>query len=120
MPDRPMLLAGLASPAAAAIRLLNDQLRTTGTGGAIVISRGVAALGPAAVAAIQAAVRAFDTFGAGNDPYGEHDFGSFLRDGEWIVWKIDYYDSTGRRGSPDPANPAVTTRVLTIMLAAEY
>ncbi|MFZ2108608.1 MAG: DUF3768 domain-containing protein [Roseiarcus sp.] len=34
--------------------------------------------------------------------------------------KIDYYDRATEMGSPDPADPAATTRVLTIMLADEY
>ena len=35
-------------------------------------------------------------------------------------WKIDYYDANLEYGSDDPANDAVTTRVLTIMEASEY
>ena len=37
-----------------------------------------------------------------------------------LFWKIDYYDHSMQHGSPDPADPAVTERVMTIMLAAEY
>jgi len=37
-----------------------------------------------------------------------------------VFWKIDAYDSELRFGSDDPADPAVTRRVLTIMLASEY
>ncbi len=55
-----------------------------------------------------------------NDPFGEHDFGAFEQNGERIVWKIDYYDLAMEFGSPDPADPYQTTRVLTIMLAGEY
>ncbi len=32
-------------------------------------------------------------------------------------WKIEYYDRATEMGSPDPADPAVTTRVLTITRA---
>jgi Protein of unknown function (DUF3768) len=55
-----------------------------------------------------------------NDPHGEHDFGSFEYSGQTIFWKIDYYDMRLKWGSPDPADPAVTRRVLTILLAEEY
>jgi hypothetical protein len=41
-------------------------------------------------------VRDFVDFTEDNDPYGEHDFGSFTVSGVKIFWKIDYYDeSTG-------------------------
>ncbi|MDI3326206.1 DUF3768 domain-containing protein [Pontibacterium granulatum] len=56
----------------------------------------------------------------GNDPYGEHNFGSFEHNGVRCFWKIDYYDKLKARGSEDPADLDQTLRVLTIMLAAEY
>jgi hypothetical protein len=56
----------------------------------------------------------------GNDPYGERDFGAFELAGEKLIWKIDYYDRMLRDASPDPADPAVTRRVLTLMLASDY
>ena len=65
-------------------------------------------------------VATFDDFSADNDPHGEHDFGSFDLAGDKFFWKIDYYDPTLEFGSDDPADPSKTTRVLTLMLAAEY
>jgi hypothetical protein len=40
--------------------------------------------------------------------------------GSTIFWKIDYFDLKLKWHSPDAANPDVTHRVLTIMLACEY
>ncbi len=99
---------------------LNDAFRTTGQGGRLYMTAGVAALGAALVAKICAGVRAFSEFNPDNDPHGEHDFGSVEVDGHGVFWKIDYYESTLSYGSEDPADPTVTTRVLTIMLREEY
>lgn len=65
-------------------------------------------------------IAAFDAFTEGNNPHGEHDFGTVSLGLERYFWKIDYYDSSLQLGSPDPADPAVTVRVLTIMRADEY
>src|SRR5664280_3436939 len=54
------------------------------------------------------------------DPHEEHDFGSFQADGQTIFFKIDYFDKNLTYHSPDPSDPAVTERVITIMLADEY
>ena len=54
------------------------------------------------------------------NPYGEHDFGSVDLNGGRYFWKIDYYDNDLTAHSPDPADPDVTRRVLTIMCAGEY
>jgi hypothetical protein len=40
-------------------------------------------------------------------------------DGHAIVWVIDYFERSYRIASPDPADPTVTARVLTVMLADE-
>ena len=37
-----------------------------------------------------------------------------------VFFKIDYYDKSLTFHSPDPADPAVTERIITIMLAEEY
>ena len=102
------------------IRRLNDGLRCRGTGGQLAITRGVLALGESMVPQVVEAVRTFDAFTPDNDPYGEHDFGSIEIAGSKIFWKIDYFDRNLQWGSPDPADPAVTSRVLTVMLASEY
>ena len=69
---------------------------------------------------LNAKIQEFDAFDDANDPYGEHDFGSCEHRGRKVFWKIDYYDKTLESGSENPADPAITTRVLTIMLADEY
>lgn len=105
---------------AQAIACLNDRLRTTLQGGRVLVTRGIEALGPDALQRIVAAVRKFSTFTEDNDPFGEHDFGVVEGCGPKIFWKIDYYDNALSMHSPDPTDPAVTTRVLTILLAEEY
>jgi len=102
------------------IRQLNDAFRTTLEGGKCFFTPGVSDMGVPFATAALAAVKAFDTFTPDNDPYGEHDFGSFEIGEERLFWKIDYYDTTLRFGSKDPADPRQTKRVLTIMLAEEY
>jgi uncharacterized protein DUF3768 len=108
------------------IRTLNDAFRTHPFIGAalasneLVITRGVADYGNDFADRAVTAVRRFSDFTEDNDPYGEHDFGSFDLDAVKLFWKIDYYDRKLEYGSPDPADPAVTRRVLTILLAEEY
>ena len=69
-----------------------------------------------------AKLKSFDTFTNDNDPYGEHDFGSFELDGHKLFWKIDYFENgTGlMTGAETPEISATTDRILTIMLAEEY
>ena len=109
-----------SSDSVARIRHLNDAFRRTFVGGAVVVTAGVEALPAAKRKAILAKVRAFDAFTEDNDPHGEHDFG-VIEDGDVrCFWKIDYCDREMELMSPDPSDPDVTTRVLTIMLADEY
>ncbi len=102
------------------IRALNDELRQHLLGGLAVMTPGVAALGPAAVERIVKTIAVFDDFCHANDPHEEHDFGSFETEGHTIFFKIDYFDRSLSAHSPDPADPSVTERVITIMLAEEY
>ena len=99
---------------------LNDAFRRSLTGGVLIMTRGVIALGLTHQVRILEAVAAFDSFGPDDDPYGEHDFGALEVEGTRLFWKIDYFDRALTGHSPDPADPSVTTRVLTIMLAEEY
>ena len=82
---------------------------------------GIEARGLEAILDIWRSVRAFDTFTEANDPYGEHDFGAFDHPlAGKVFWKIDYYDADLAFGSPDPQDPVLTRRVLTVLLAEEY
>ncbi len=99
------------------IRELNDQARQTLTGCRVLITPGVRALD--ATAAILALVQQYSDFTPDNDPYAEHDFGNFSFAGETVFWKFDYYDLDLTMHSPDPAEPDVTARVLTILLGSE-
>lgn len=102
------------------IRTLNDNLRKHLLGGGAVITTGIAALGPEAVARLVQTIAVFDNFCHASDPYEEHDFGSFQFDDVDVLFKIDYYDKSLTYHSPDPGDPAVTERVITIMRADEY
>jgi Protein of unknown function (DUF3768) len=81
-------------------------------------------------------VETFDAFTEDNDPHEERDFGCIYQVGDdrWtterprvredererVFWKLDYFDRELRFASDDAADPAITRRVLTIMLADEY
>lgn len=103
---------------AAKIRALNDHARQNFMGCRVVITQGVQAMEN--VPDLLDQVRWYDAFTPDNDPYGEHDFGSFRYAGETVFWKIDYFDVDMTMHSLDPSDAAVTIRVLTIMLADEY
>ena len=107
------------------IRDLNDLFRR----GTIEVSQalgrkymtsGITGLGLPTCIEIGKKVMQFDDFSEDNNPFEEHDFGSFKHDGHTIFWKIDYYTPDLKHGSPDPSDPGVTSRVLTVMLASEY
>lgn len=108
-----------SNPEPSAVAAFNDAHRRS-PGPGWVLTTGVQDLGGGLVAEAIAAVVSFDRFDADNDPYGERDFGAVSVQGRRLFWKIDYFDLALRGASPDPADPALTRRVLTLMLASEY
>ena len=102
------------------IRELNDTLRVTLSGGRVVMTDTVAAMSESDRAAAFHAMMGFNQFNEDNDPYGEHDCAIFTVGKQRFLFKISYYDKSLERGSEDPSNPDITTRVLHLMLASEY
>ena len=102
------------------IRELNDQLRCKGIGGRVLITCGVEALGLDGARDVLTAVARFNDFSEDNDPWGEHDCAVLTVNGCRIIFKTDYYDRDLQFHSPDASDPAVTERVLTVMLSEEY
>lgn len=104
----------------ATIQRLNDRLRKTGQGGQVLITDGILERGLDFARKVVGQIAAFDSFSEENDPWGEHDCAGLQVDGQRVLWKIDYYDRRMEFLSPNPADPKVTCRVLTIMLSSEY
>ena len=121
----------------ARIARLNDLARSAmGVACTAVATVGFRSLPASDQSRVRELIETFDAFDDDNDPHGERDFGTIyqLGDGRWttdrprvrddererVFWKLDCYDRELQFGSEDAANPAVTRRVLTIMLADEY
>ena len=119
------------------IARLNDLARRAmGVACTAVATVGFRSLPDTDQSCVRELIETYDAFDADNDPHGERDFGTIyqLGDGCWtterprlrhdererVFWKFDYYDRDLQFGSEDAANPAITRRVLTIMLAQEY
>ncbi len=102
------------------IAVLNDAFRVTFLGGTVCVTAAVHERGAQFVKDALRAVRDFDGFDEGNDPYGEHDFGSLTVDGQRLTWKIDYFDPSMLHHAPDPADRNTTRRLLTVMFPEEY
>lgn len=108
-------------PDSATIAELNDQFRENPhSRGKLVMTATVAAKGPYfALKCIEAIRHA--VFEKGNDPYGERDFCTIEVDGQKVWLKIDCYDKHDQNyGSEDPADPAKTLRVGTLMFPSDY
>lgn len=104
----------------ATISRLNDLLRMQGIGGRIVATIGVQNLNHETRGKVIEAIRTFDNFSEGNDPHGEHDFGTVEVAGTEYFFKIDYYDPSLKYGAEDPSDPENTARIMTVMQADEY
>jgi hypothetical protein len=107
-------------PDANRIAALNDRARQTFADCRVCITPGLQALGDEMLHTILLAVQKFNKFTPDNDPYEEHDFGKIEVGEHMIFWKFDYYDLDLSMHSPDPSDPTVTARVLTVLLADEY
>lgn len=105
-------------PTEASVRIaeLNDAFRQNPVG--YMYTVGIMALDPVLLCDIVTRIQDFNKFTEENDPYGEHDFGSFEIRGHKIFWKIDYYDEWLKHGT-EPLDPKCR-RILTVMLAEEY
>jgi hypothetical protein len=101
------------------IARLNDEFRSTFEDGRALMSAAVTALPTEVRAAAIVAVQAHTVFINDDDPYEDHDWARFELGGQRFVWIIDCHDETHPYVSKDPCNLDVTTRVLTLMLAAD-
>ena len=98
----------------ASVAVLNDQFRESGFG--ITLTNGVQSVQD--LPGLLQAIREYDKFDTGNDPWGEHDFGRLDWHGDKVFWKIDYYNETLDEWE-DPLLGSCR-RIMTVMLAEEY
>ncbi|MDE2442074.1 MAG: DUF3768 domain-containing protein [Betaproteobacteria bacterium] len=113
-------ISGAGTSRAATIAHLNDQLRKTGEGGTIMITQNLRRVTGFDAQVLARALATYEGFDADNDPHGEHDFGDLMLWGYDLLFKVDYFDKASEFGSDDPANPDLTHRVLTVMLAFDW
>lgn len=71
------------------IKTLNDTFRQTFTGGRVMLTTGINAKSQDDIAKILSEVRQFNHFTKANNPYNEHDLGSFNYKGEKIFFSIN-------------------------------
>ncbi len=98
----------------------HDELRQYLLGGIAGITPGVAALGQAAVERIVKRIAVYDRFLSRERSIRGARFRCVRDRRVRVLFKIDYFDKILQHVSPDPADPAVTEQVITIMLAKEY
>jgi hypothetical protein len=108
----------------ARIRELNDELRAKRLvrNGKIIITGDLTneVDDRGKIMAILDAIRDFNDFPKGNDPYREHDFGRFTVGDDTFIFKIDYYALDEAALSPHPEDPATTIRVMSVFYAHDY
>ncbi len=104
------------------VREFNDAFRESFDPklGIVVTTAGVDALSSSLRTTALRRVMAHEPLAAFTDLTREHDFACFEIAGHRFSFKIDCYDPKLQHRSPDPKDPAKSTRVLTLMLAAEY
>ena len=102
------------------IARLNDEFRSTFEDGPVLMTARVIALPVELRSAAIVGVQGHTVFAQDDDPYEEHDWASFELGGQHFVWTIDCYDETRTYASKNPCDPDITTRVLTLMLAADF
>ena len=103
----------------ALVRMKNDELRQTlvpSSDASVILSREVSQ--HPALQHILEAVRTFDDFNDGNDPYKEHDFGAVKVTGELFYFQMSHYDKDPRRNSD--AMHGYNHFVITVMHSSEY
>ena len=122
---------------AARIARLNDRARQAmGLACTAFVTVGFRSLPDADQSRVRKLIKTYDAFDEDSDAHGERDFGAVyqLGAGRWatersrlredererVFWKFDYYDRAMRFAGEDAADPAITRRVLTIMLADEH
>jgi len=94
---------------------LNDQLRTNFTGGRVQMTPSVHELDARLRGRALYAMSKYKTF----DEDSEHDCGVFIFAGYSFEWHIEYRAINGAGLSPDPADPAATSRVLTLYVGSD-
>ena len=104
----------------ARIRELNDALRSSFTGGKVMMTASVMQLPDMVRATALTMMAQFEAFDEKNDPYGEHDFGRFELCNRTFLFQISYFGRTYDEPSDDPADPERTRRVIVLMLAQDY
>jgi hypothetical protein len=101
------------------IQTIDDHLRKNPTADVAIMTPGIAALGREATDRIIKTITTFDDFCCANDPYEDHDAGSFEAEGRTISFKIDHFERPPVSPSLEPTQQTDRVRIITVMLAEE-